>query len=267
MAAALSAEALLEPLVPPTTGQQSASPLLPLLGYAHTHSHTYTYIYTHPRAADTEAAFEAGADASASDVRVFLPDYQGWWAPLTHLFYSPTGRCLAGAHPQATSEEIESYYCPSCLSYLAEAEAAAAGHRCPRCFDCPRCPPGGAAALAVVPAVSAAAGGSASGAGGWELRCAFCGWGSAAALGLVEEDPEYLGMTLSVAERESSEEGRVRPRVCVCVRQACVFCGSPIMLTHQTHTPPYPFFLAKHSSSTSWGRCGGRRRSARGSGS
>lgn len=138
----------------------------------------------------------------ASDVRVVLCDYQGWWCPLTHLFYSSTARCLASAHPTASVEEIESYYCPSCLSYLAEAEAAAAGHRCLRCFDCPRCPPGGAAALVVVPLAG-------NGTEGWELRCGFCGWDSAGELGVVEEDPEFVGMTLSVAERELREEAMV----------------------------------------------------------
>lgn len=186
------------------------------LGYA---MHTYTPKHIHPPYTDAGAT-----DTQADDVHVLHPDYQGWWAPLTHLFYSPPSRCLASAHPQATSEEIESYYCPACLSYLAEAEAAAAGHRCPRCFDCPRCPPGGAAALVVVPVEgrAAASGGGREGRG-WELRCGFCGWGSAAEMGLVEEDPEYLGMTLSVAERESGEEARVGVCGCVdvCLKRSC----------------------------------------------
>ncbi len=177
-------------------------------------------------------------------MRVVLPDYQGWWAPLTHLFYSSTSRCLASAHPSSTREEIESYYCPSCLGYLAEAEAAAAGHRCPRCFDCPRCPPGGAAALVVVPAA-----GAGGGKGGWELRCGFCGWASGGELGLVEEDPEFLGMTLSVAERESGEEKRVGGGggggggcVCVCVLSGwvggCMVCEGAPASSHHHHLFP-----------------------------
>jgi hypothetical protein len=249
-----------------------------------------------PLLADVEDKEEEGfaGAAAAAAVRVVLPDYKGWWAPLTHLFYSSTSRCLASAHPASTVEEIESYYCPSCLSYLAEAEAAAAAHRCPRCFDCPRCPPGGAAALVVVPV-------GGGGQAGWELRCGFCGWASSAELGLVEEDPEYVGMTLSVAERESREEGRVRFVLLVCfvgllcwrVRVVffccwtcllCVVCwggwgGGGVHVFRTSGTFSLSLIRldrrSKHnnnnnkppSSNTSSGRCGARRWSARESGS
>ena len=31
--------------------------------------------------------------------------------------------CLVSCHPESSIEEIESYYCPHCLQYFAEAEA------------------------------------------------------------------------------------------------------------------------------------------------
>jgi hypothetical protein len=41
-------------------------------------------------------------------------------------------RCLVSAHPESSIEEVESYYCPHCLKYFAEAEASASANRCAR---------------------------------------------------------------------------------------------------------------------------------------
>ena len=186
---ALSAERLLGPLFPPD-GHDDLN-----------HDHTY------------------GENEGTPGVKVVLADYQGWWAPMTHLFYSNASRCLVSAHPESSLEEVESFYCSHCLNYFAEAEAAASSHRCPRCFDCPQC----RSALVIMPVPVATEGkggrstsGSDDGSGdgsSYAFRCGYCRWSSAETLGLVDSKPEDLAKRLMEAEQASPEDARFRSLV------------------------------------------------------
>ena len=181
---ALSAERLLRPLFPPD-GHEDRN-----------NDHTY------------------GEDEGTPGVKVVMADYQGWWAPITHLFYSNASRSLVSAHPESSLEEVESFYCSHCLNYFAEAEAAASYHRCPQCFDCPQCK----SALVIMPVAADEGEEEKSGetysygGSGYAFRCGYCRWSSSETLGLVEAKPEDLAKRLMEA-KASPQDARFRSLV------------------------------------------------------
>ncbi len=192
---ALSAERLLEPLFPPVPPPPSPSA-------------SASSSSTIPPATTITTTSDYGEDEGTPGVKVVWADAQGWWAPLTHLFYSNASRCLVSAHPESSVEEVESFYCPHCLTYFAEAEAATSGHRCPRCFDCPTC----TSALVIV----RVDGGKENkgeeeeeeGSKAYGFQCGCCRWSSAQALGLVETTPEALLTTTSKATADAPQDTR-----------------------------------------------------------
>jgi len=145
-----------------------------------------------------------GTNEGVSDVKVVFTDYQGWWAPLTHLFYSNASQCLVSAHPESSIEEVESFYCSHCLNYFADAEAASSYHRCPRCFDCPQC----TSALLII-SVDEESNHEENDAG-YTFRCGYCRWSSADSIGLIESTPEALIERLKKTELDDPQAVRYR---------------------------------------------------------
>jgi hypothetical protein len=70
---------------------------------------------------------------------ILFMDYNGWWAPLTSLYYSTSSKVLVSRHPESAIEEITSYYCPQCLDPYPEVDAQLYRNKCPSCFVCPLC--------------------------------------------------------------------------------------------------------------------------------
>jgi hypothetical protein len=71
---------------------------------------------------------------------VLYMDYNGYWAPLSHLYYSSSSRILVARHPQSCIEELQGFmYCPQCLTRFQGDDVKEYGNRCPTCFGCPRC--------------------------------------------------------------------------------------------------------------------------------
>jgi hypothetical protein len=70
---------------------------------------------------------------------VLFMDYNGWWAPLTSLYYSTSSNVLVSRHPESAIEEIMSYYCPQCLDPYSETDAQLYRNKCTSCFQCPLC--------------------------------------------------------------------------------------------------------------------------------
>ena len=73
---------------------------------------------------------------------VLFMDYNGYWAPLSALFYSSASRVLVSQHPDSCLEDIVSYYCPHCVKRFPEEDCEKFGNRCPSCVLCPvdQCP-------------------------------------------------------------------------------------------------------------------------------
>jgi hypothetical protein len=70
---------------------------------------------------------------------VLFMDYNGWWAPLTSLYYSTSSHVLVSRHPESAIEEIISYYCPQCLDPYSETDVQLYRNKCTSCFQCPLC--------------------------------------------------------------------------------------------------------------------------------
>lgn len=72
---------------------------------------------------------------------VLYVDYQGHPAPLTESFHATASRRLSSTvyrYPLATSQEVDSAYCPQCLTFHDAATAAEIGY-CSK-VSCRRCP-------------------------------------------------------------------------------------------------------------------------------
>lgn len=74
---------------------------------------------------------------------VLYVDHQGHPAPLSVCYHATASRRLASAverHPPSTVTEIDSAFCPQCLSFYDAATAASLGF-CPKasCRNCPMC--------------------------------------------------------------------------------------------------------------------------------
>ena len=77
-------------------------------------------------------------------VFVLYVDHQGHPAPLSSSYHATASRRLASAidrHPPSTMTEVDSAYCPQCLSFHDASTAANLGY-CPKpsCRLCPLCP-------------------------------------------------------------------------------------------------------------------------------
>jgi dynactin 4 len=79
--------------------------------------------------------------AAADPVHVLYVDHQKHPAPLSMCFHATASRRLASLvdrHPPTMTAEVDSAYCPQCLSFYDAAAAAQMGH-CPK-TSCKRCP-------------------------------------------------------------------------------------------------------------------------------
>ena len=129
----------------------------------------------------TPPSLSRRAAALASQPAVLFGDACGHFAPLQCLYFDSRS-ALVSAHPDSSSTDVSSSYCPGCFDIVKR------GNRCLRCFDCPRCGS----------TLTAGRDGGGGGGGGspWTLKCTYCDWDSAV-LGLVAEEPEQLSATLS----------------------------------------------------------------------
>lgn len=74
---------------------------------------------------------------------VLFVDHQGHVAPIGHCYHATASRRLSSSierHPPSTQVEIDSAYCPQCLSFHDVASASQLGY-CPKtsCQQCPQC--------------------------------------------------------------------------------------------------------------------------------
>ena len=72
---------------------------------------------------------------------VLYVDHQGHPAPLSRCYHATASRRLSSSvdrHPPSTKTEVDSAYCPQCLSFHDAATAASLGH-CTSCKQCPLC--------------------------------------------------------------------------------------------------------------------------------
>jgi hypothetical protein len=70
---------------------------------------------------------------------VLFRDYNGFWSPISSLYWSTSSRILVSRHPFSCIEEIISQFCPQCLSRYMEDEVRTSQNKCPQCFECPSC--------------------------------------------------------------------------------------------------------------------------------
>jgi dynactin 4 len=81
--------------------------------------------------------------ASVSSSFVLFVDHQGHVAPFGHCYHATASRRLTSSierHPPSTQVEIDSAYCPQCLSFHDVASASRLAY-CPKasCQQCPQC--------------------------------------------------------------------------------------------------------------------------------
>jgi hypothetical protein len=118
---------------------------------------------------------------------VLFMDYNGWWAPLTSLYYSTSSKVLVSRHPDSAIEEITSYYCPQCLDPYPEVDAQLYRNKCSSCFVCPLCE----SPLAVVALDSDAS----------CFQCKICSWRSDGC-NIVGSDEHEVGALVLEKERD-----------------------------------------------------------------
>ena len=78
---------------------------------------------------------------AASDSFVLYVDYAGHLAPLSRCFHATASRRLSSLseeHPPTTTTNIDSAFCPQCLSFQ-DAASAASNPFCKSCQQCPLC--------------------------------------------------------------------------------------------------------------------------------
>jgi dynactin-4 len=83
------------------------------------------------------------AASSTAQSYVLFVDHQGHVAPMGRCYHATASRRLSSSverHPPSTVTEIDSAYCPRCLSFHDAASAAQLGY-CPKptCQECPKC--------------------------------------------------------------------------------------------------------------------------------
>ena len=109
---------------------------------------------------------------------VLYVDHQGHPAPLTEQFHATASRRLSSTafrYPLSTTTEVDSAFCPQCLSFYDAARGAELGY-CPKQTTCQRCP-----LCLSVASIQAGASSAAHGAG-MSLECFYqcgsCDWTS-----------------------------------------------------------------------------------------
>ena len=117
---------------------------------------------------------------------ILFMDYNGWWGPLSSLYFSNSSQMLVSRHPESCIQEIISYYCPQCLTRYMEDEIKSYRYRCPSCFQCPCC-----FGFLVVTALSST---------DCVFQCGMCFWRSDSC-GLVGGDKSELEMAITERER------------------------------------------------------------------
>ena len=70
---------------------------------------------------------------------ILFRDDNGYWRPLNHLYWSQSSQVLVARHPNSTTEETVSHYCPQCLTRYSDEEAKQFVNRCLTCMQCPHC--------------------------------------------------------------------------------------------------------------------------------
>ena len=114
-------------------------------------------------------------------------DYNGYWAPLSHLYFSTSSKLIVARHPISCEEELQGFlYCSQCLTRFQNEDVSQHYDRCPTCFTCPRC-------TSILTVASVSSSSSSSPADGQvELKCDFCPWRSSSSgiVGKTKEDIE-----------------------------------------------------------------------------
>ena len=127
-------------------------------------------------------------------------DYQGYWAPLSHLYFSSSSKILVARHPESCEEELQGFlYCPQCLTRFQSEDVSQYFDRCPTCFTCPRC-----TSILTVANVPSSSSYSMSDDGQLlDLKCDFCPWRSSSSgiVGKAKGDLES-----SIADRENNND-------------------------------------------------------------
>lgn len=82
-------------------------------------------------------------NSKSTTAHVLYVDHQGHPAPLTECFHATAARHLSSTledrYPPSSVAEVDSAYCPQCLSFHDAASAARMGF-CPKVVTCSRCP-------------------------------------------------------------------------------------------------------------------------------
>jgi dynactin-4 len=131
---------------------------------------------------------------SISGPCVLYKDYNGFWAPLSNLYWSSSSKFLVSRHPYSCIEEILSSYCPQCLTRYMEDELLTYENRCSSCFQCPQC------ASVLTYSTSFSNDNSSR-----FLCCGYCLWRSDIKLSLTGEDKTSIES--SILEKERENEG------------------------------------------------------------
>ena len=71
--------------------------------------------------------------------KVLYCDLEGFWEPLSLLYFSLSNRHLVSRHKESSMEEILSHYCPACITRFMEDEVTLHRDQCPSCKECPIC--------------------------------------------------------------------------------------------------------------------------------
>ena len=114
--------------------------------------------------------YEDSADLTPTILHM---DYNGYWTPLSHLYFSTSSKILVARHPDSCEEELQGFlYCPQCLTRYQSEDVKQYFNRCPTCFTCPRC-----TSVLTIASVSSSSS-SRSEDGQVELKCDSCPWRS-----------------------------------------------------------------------------------------
>lgn len=127
-----------------------------------------------------------------SSPTVLYLDSSGWWAPLSHMYFSRSGNryWLTSRHVENVTEDIIGRFCPQCSVRYTGDDAMSYQNKCISCFKCPWC----ASPLSVV----------ALGASHCAFQCGYCMWRSDSTDSpqFIASDKRELESSVLIHERE-----------------------------------------------------------------
>ena len=139
------------------------------------------------QALSTTSAFSTSTTTTLDSPKVLYCDLEGFWEPLSLLYFSLSNRNLVSHHKESSMEEVISHYCPACITRFMEDEVTLHRDLCPTCKECPIC----FSTLAVITVEAKA-----------YFECGYCTWRST----FTANDAQSLHQSLAKVYQSKSHE-------------------------------------------------------------